>query len=125
MHEGSITTQIVESVLQEVKKRNAKKVTEVHLVIGKLTFLNPEQVRFWYEILTKDTIMKDSKLMIEESEGTVKCPNCGYEGDFKYVDDPALHIPTPTLNCPKCEGTVEIVGGKDCLIKNVKMLVGK
>ena len=123
MHEGSITTRIVESVLQEAKKRDAKKVIEVHLVIGKLTFLNPEQVRFWYEVLTKDTIMESSKLKIEESEGIVKCPKCAYEGDFRYVDDPALHIPTPTLTCPKCGGIVEIVGGKDCLIKNVKMSV--
>jgi len=123
VHEGSITTQIVESVLQEAKQRSAKKVSEVQLVIGQLTFLNPEQVRFWYEILTKDTIMAGSKIAIEESKGIVKCPKCGYEGDFKYIDDPALHIATPTLNCPKCSGIVEIVGGKDCLIKNVKMLV--
>lgn len=123
MHEGSVTTQIVESVLNEAKKRKAKKVIEVQLIIGKLTFLNPEQVTFWYEVLTKDTIMKSSKLVIEESIGVVKCPNCGYEGDFKYVGDPALHIPTPTLNCPKCNTIVDIVGGKDCLIKNIKMMV--
>jgi hydrogenase nickel incorporation protein HypA/HybF len=123
VHEGSITTQVVKNVLQEANKRNAKKVVEVQLVIGKLTFLNPEQVRFWYEILTKDTIMKGSRLIIEESEGVVKCPKCGYEGDFKYVDDPAMHVPTPTLNCPKCGGTVEMVGGKDCLIKNIKMMI--
>lgn len=123
MHEGSITTQIVESVLKEAEKRKAKKVVKVQLVIGKLTFLNSEQVRFWYEVLTKDTIMQGSRLVIEESEGIVRCPNCGYEGDFKYVDDPALHVPTPTLNCPKCNSVVDIVGGKDCLIKNIKMLV--
>ena len=123
MHEGSITTQIVENVLQEAKRRNAKKVSEVQLIIGELTFLNPEQVRFWYGILTKGTVMSSSNLKIEESKGIVKCPQCGYEGDFRYIDDPALHITTPTLNCPKCNGTVEIVGGKDCLIKNVKMLV--
>lgn len=122
MHEGSITTQIVESVLQEARKRDAKKVTEVVLVIGSLTFLNPDQVRFWYEVLTKDTILEGSELKIEDSKGIVKCTKCGYEGDFKYVDDPAFHIPTPTLNCPKCSDIVEIVGGKDCLIKNIKML---
>ena len=123
MHEGSITTQIVENVLQEAKRRAAKKVSDVQLIIGELTFLNPEQVRFWYEILTKDTIMEGSKLTIEESKGIVKCPKCGYEGGFKYIDDPALHVSTPTLNCPKCGGVVEIVGGKDCIIKNVKLLV--
>jgi hydrogenase nickel incorporation protein HypA/HybF len=123
VHEGSITTQIVESVLKEAKGCKAKKIVEVQLVIGKLTFLNPEQVRFWYEVLTNDTIMQGSKLIIEESEGIVRCPKCGYEGDFKYIDDPALHIPAPTLNCPKCNAVVDIVGGKDCLIKNIKMLM--
>jgi hydrogenase nickel incorporation protein HypA/HybF len=123
VHEGSITTQIVESVLKEAKERKAKRVVEVQLVIGKLTFLNPEQVRFWYKVLTKDTIMQGSKLVVEESEGIVRCSNCGYEGDFKYVDDLALHALTPTLNCPKCNAVVDIVGGKDCLIKNIKMFV--
>ena len=123
MHEGSVTTQIVESVLEEAGKHEAKRVAEVHLVIGKLTFLNPEQVRFWYEVLTKDTIMEGSKLRIEEKNGLVRCSECGYEGGFKYEDDPIYHIPTPTLRCPKCGGIVEIVGGRGCLIKSVKLVV--
>jgi len=118
-----VTTQIVESVLEEARKHEAKGVAEVHLVIGKLTFLNPDQVRFWYEVLVKDTIMAGSKLRIEEKNGLVKCSKCGYEGDFRYEDDPIYHIPTPTLRCPTCGGVVEIVGGRDCLIKSVKLVV--
>ena len=109
--------------MKEADRRKAKKVVEVNLAIGLLTFLNPEQVKFWYEVLTKDTIMESSKLVIEESPGAVRCPKCGYEGNFKYVDDPAFHLPMPTLQCPKCEGSVEIVSGKDCVIKNIKMLI--
>lgn len=123
MHEGSVTTQIVESILGEAKKHEAKKVAEVHLVIGKLTFLNPEQVRFWYEVLTKDTIMEGSKLCIEEKDGLVRCSKCGYEGGFKYEDDPIYHVPIPTLRCPECGGVVEIIGGRDCLIKSVKLVM--
>lgn len=118
-----MTTKIVENVLEEAKKHNAKRVNEVHLVIGKLTFLGLEQVRFSYEVLVKDTIMEDSKLYIEEKDGVVKCNNCGYEGGFKYEDDPMYHIPTPTLHCPKCGGTVDIVGGRECAIKSVKLAV--
>ena len=66
MHELSITTQIVESVLDEAKEREAKKVTEVRLIVGKMTFLGTEQIRFLYKILTENSIMKDSKLVIEE-----------------------------------------------------------
>ncbi|MFP3985472.1 MAG: hydrogenase maturation nickel metallochaperone HypA [Candidatus Bathyarchaeia archaeon] len=123
MHEGAITTQIVETVLKEAEQRKAKKVTEVLLAIGSLMFLNPEQVLFWYEMLTKGTIMQGSKLIIEENKGTVHCSKCGYKGNFKYVDDSAFHVPMPTLQCPKCGGAVEIVNGKDCLIKSIKMLI--
>jgi len=123
VHEFSVTSQIVQSVLTEAEKRGAKKVTEVHLTIGKLTFLGLEQVRFAYEVLTKDTIMEGSQLIIEEQEGIVKCGNCGYQGDFKYQDDPLYHVPLPTLKCPKCNNTVTITAGKECTIKNIKMVI--
>lgn len=115
--------QIVESVMKEADIQKAKKVLEVNLVIGSLTFLNPEQIMFWYKMLTKDTIMEGSRLVVEESEGTVHCRKCGYEGAFKYINENAFHIPMPTLQCPKCDGIVKIVSGKDCLIKRIKMLI--
>ena len=123
MHEFSMTTQIVENVLREAEKHNAKKVTEVHLVIGRLTFLGVEQVRFSYNILVEGTIMEGSNLYIEEKNGVVKCSSCGYEGDFMYEDNPAYHVPTPTLRCPKCGGTVNIIGGRECTIKSIKLLM--
>ena len=123
MHEGTITTQLVESVLKQAADHEAKRVVEVDLEIGQLAFLNPEQVRFWFELLTKDTIMEHSRLVVEEREGTVRCSKCGYEGGFKYEDDASFHIPMPTLLCPKCDAYVEIVKGKDCIIKRVKMIV--
>jgi hydrogenase nickel incorporation protein HypA/HybF len=117
-----MTTQIVDSVLEEAKKQDAKKVTEVHLVIGKLTFLGIEQVRFAYNILVEDTIMKGSKLFIEEKDGVIECPSCGYKGSIQYGDDPAYHVPIPTLRCPKCGKAAKILEGKECTIRSIKML---
>ncbi len=118
-----MTSQIVQSVLEEARKRGAKRVKEVSLTIGQLTFLGFEQVRFAYEALTKDTIMEGSKLLIKTKEGVVKCSSCGYEGDFKYEDNPQYHVTVPTLNCPKCSNTVKIVGGKECTIERIKLIV--
>jgi len=123
MHEFSVTSQIVQSVLTEAEKRGAKKVTEVHLMIGQLTFLGLEQVRFAYEALIKGTIMEGSRLIIEEQEGAVKCNRCGYEGGFKYENDPLYHVPVPTLKCPQCGNIVSIAAGKECTIKRIKMMV--
>lgn len=93
------------------------------MAIGKLTFLGLEQVRFAYETLTQGTIMEDSNLLIKETEGVVKCNSCGYEGDLKYTDNPRYHVPVPTSNCPKCGGIVKIVGGKECTIESIKLVV--
>ncbi len=115
-------TQIVDSVLEEAKKQDAKKVTEVHLVIGKLTFLGIEQVCFSYNILVENTIMKDSKLIIKEKDGVIECPNCGYKGAIQCEDDPVYHVPVPTLRCPKCGKVAKILEGKECIIRSIKML---
>ncbi|MFQ6095990.1 MAG: hydrogenase maturation nickel metallochaperone HypA [Candidatus Bathyarchaeia archaeon] len=123
MHEYSMTTQIVGNVIREAEKREAKKILEVHLVIGGLTFLNSEQIRFWYRALAKGTILEKSRLRIERKEGIVRCSLCGYEGGFKYEDDPLYHVPFPVLSCPRCGGIVQIVEGKECTIKSIKMVV--
>lgn len=121
MHELSMTTQIVETVLAEARKHGAKKVIEVKLVIGKMTFLGTDQIGFSYKILTEDTILKGSKLTIEEKEGVIECPSCGYKGTLPIKDDPAYHIPVPTLQCPECGRVAKIVEGKECTIKSIKM----
>ena len=116
-----MATQIVETVLEEAKRHDAKNVAEVHLVIGKLTFLGVEQIRFSYKILTEDTIMKDSKLIIKEQDGVIECPKCGFKGAVPFEDDPAYHVPIPTLKCPKCGETAKIVEGRECTIKSIRM----
>lgn len=117
---------MVKSVLEEAQKRKAKRVLEVYLIIGKISFLGIEQVKFAYDVLVKDTIMDGSKLFIEEKDGQIKCTNCNYEGRINCEDGSLHHIsviPTLTLRCPKCEGEVEIVGGKGCIIKSVKLML--
>ena len=122
MHEFSMATQIVESVLEEAKRHNAKKVAEVHLVIGKMTFLGIDQIDFSYKILTENTIMKNSKLIIKEQDGVVECPSCSFKGAIPIEDDPKYHVPIPTLRCPKCGEAAKIVEGKECTIESIRIL---
>jgi hydrogenase nickel incorporation protein HypA/HybF len=117
-----VTQQIVQTVLVEARKHNAKRVTSVHLIIGKLTFLGIDQIKFSYRLLVKGTMMEHSKLLVEQMEPTVKCPSCGYEGPAKYMDDPAFHFTIPTLTCPKCGEQVTIKLGRECTIKNIGII---
>ena len=123
MHEFTMVSHIVQSVLAEADKNNAKKILEVHLIIGNLTFLGIDQVNFSYRVLTKNTKMQGSKLKIETRDGIVECNSCGYRGTICYENDSIYHLSFPTLNCPKCGCVVKIVEGQECIIKNIKAVV--
>jgi hydrogenase nickel incorporation protein HypA/HybF len=123
MHEFSITSQIVRAVLKEAEKRGAKEVLEVHLVLGKLTFLGIEQVKFSYQVLVEDTILSGSKLIIKHRRGKVKCEKCGYEGPITMEEDPIAHISLPSLTCRKCDSSVTLIEGKECIIKGIKLVM--
>jgi hydrogenase nickel incorporation protein HypA/HybF len=122
MHEFSVMTQIVDSILEEANKRDAKKVEQVDLEIGDFTMLGDEQMKFAYEVLSKDTILQGSKLHVSHRKGKVKCDSCGYEGDMKLSED-SPHKLTPILECPKCGSPAKIIEGRECFIRNIRMVV--
>jgi hydrogenase nickel incorporation protein HypA/HybF len=120
LHEFSAATALVETILDHAKRERAEKVLEVHLLIGKLTLLQVDQLSFCYEVITKGTIMQGSKLIITESDIKVKCTKCRYTGAAKYEDNMLFQMFVPTLQCPACGGQVQILGGHECVIKNVR-----
>ncbi len=128
MHEFSTMSQIVDAILQEAKKHDAIDVKEVHLEIGELTFLLEEPLKFAYEILSKDSILERSKLIVKEKRAMVSCNSCGYGGEIDYDQTfsigPHMGYPRyPKISCPECDSRVEIVAGKECTIRNIVICV--
>jgi len=122
MHEFSVMTQIVDSVLEEAKRRDAKKVEQVDLEVGEFTLLGREQLEFAYDVLSKDSILQGSRLEIRTVKGKIKCGSCGYEGSVKVAED-APHRSVPILECPKCHSAAKIVEGRECVVRNIRMVV--
>lgn len=121
MHEFSVMTQIVDSILSEAKKRSAKKIEQVDLEIGEYTMLGEEQMRFAFEVLSKGTILDGAKLQVGSVNGKIAC-SCGYEGSVSLADD-SPHRVVPILECPRCKGVAKITEGRECLIRNIRMVV--
>lgn len=121
MHEFSVMSQIVDSVMSEARSRNAQRIEEVVLELGEFTMLGEEQLRFAFEVLTKDTMMEGAELKIKPVKGSIRC-KCGFEGDMSPSPD-SPHRPAPVLECPKCSGPAEIVSGRECVIRNIRMVV--
>jgi hydrogenase nickel incorporation protein HypA/HybF len=120
MHELSIASSMVESVLEFAEAPPPKKVLKVLLQIGELTCVEPEQLRFSYMAITKETALEDSTLEIEEVDALVACPHCEYEGQPKYWDGALADMRVATLQCPRCGKTVEATQGHECTIKTIR-----
>lgn len=121
MHEFSVMSQIVDNILEEAKKRDAKRIEQVDLELGDYTMLGQEQMRFAFDILSKDTILQGATLNITNRPGKVRC-SCGYEGSPSVSED-SPHKVVPILECPKCGGAAKIIEGRECLIRNIRLVV--
>lgn len=120
MHELSIVSTLVESVLEFVTAHQVRKVINVRLSVGELTCVEAEQMRFCYAALTEKTPLAGSELEIEKVSAEVKCPHCCYDGPPKYWEDALCVAPVPTLQCPRCGKAAEAAQGHECAIKTIK-----
>lgn len=118
MHEFSITSSLVDAVLDLAKQKGSSRVLEVYLKVGKLRALSLDQVRFSYGILVKGTLLEGSRLFITEVPGNVRCSACGYHAEL----DMDFHFGIAPLACPQCATPLLIEGGDECVISRVRML---
>jgi hydrogenase nickel incorporation protein HypA/HybF len=121
MHEFSVMSHIVDAIREEARKRSATKIEGVTIELGEFTMLGEEQMRFAFEVLSKGTMMENAALELRKTEGVVEC-ECGFRGAMSPSDD-SLHRVTPVLQCPKCGGAATIVGGRECVIRDIRMVV--
>ena len=123
LHELSVMTQVVESILHLARDQGAQRVLSVHLQIGDLTFLAQDQLEFAFTILTSNEgpIIENAELTLETLGARGSCPSCGYSGELQIVELPDSHFTTPTLDCPQCGKLLEVTEGRDLLIRDIRL----
>jgi hydrogenase nickel incorporation protein HypA/HybF len=122
MHEFSISSEIVRTVLDTAEKNHGKRVLSVQLEIGELTLLNLEQVTFWTQELFKGSLAEGAKIKVKTIKAHIRCKACGYEGR-NTSDQKDLFQHFVPLSCPKC-GAIEIKAekGRECTLKRIQVL---
>lgn len=86
MHEISIAGAIIDAVLDAAKKNDARKVNEIFIEVGELTALNPDQLKFIFETITRGTVAEWSRYNIQVIKPIVNCKKCSYEGPIEIFE---------------------------------------
>ncbi len=113
MHELSIVSSVVESVIDTLAKYPGARVTEVRLRVGALAAVVEDSLQFCYEIATEDTPLQGSRLVVNLVPVTVHCDACGSEGAIKSLQ---------SFRCPACGAPAgDIRGGRELEIEAIEI----
>ena len=124
MHEVSVMSDIIKAVLDELSKHDVAGVEETVLVIGDLTNLGEDQLTFAFEVMSKDTILSGSRLIIEPEPIRLKCKVCEFDGPAKIIRNEGYGHSVPVLSCPECNGPVNVTEGMSCRVRSIKIREG-
>ena len=110
MHELSVTESLLNIALQHAEKAGAKRVTDLHIVIGELASMVDDSIQFYWDIIAKDTIAEQATLHFRRVPAQLQCMTC-FE---KY------HPTDRELACPKCNGVnTKIIAGEEFRLESI------
>ena len=109
MHELSLATGIVETVIRHA---DGRRVTSVEMRIGTLRQVVPESLDFYFGICSRDTLCEGAALEHEIIPARIRCRACGEERE----------LTEPDFRCAACSATqVEVVAGTEFEVDSIEV----
>ena len=93
MHETMVAQSLVETILQEARKRHARPV-RAKMSCGELNAVNDEVLCFAFEAVATGTPCEGMELQIEHKPMRATCKMCGQ----------TFAVALPAVRCPHCSG---------------------
>jgi len=118
MHEFSVAEGIVESVVAEAGKHGVSKVTVIVLGIGQLSMISIEQLVFALGILSEGTIAEGAEIDCRILPLGIECENRHMSEILSGEKD--MYSLICRLKCPVCGGSARPIGGRECVIKEIR-----
>ncbi len=112
MHEATIAKNIIELIQTEFPELNCKRIYSVKLRIGELSGIYPESLEYYFQELSKNTILENTKLSFEKAPIKVICAVCSTIFEIINMD----------YDCPNCKNSqFNIIGGDELEIINMEV----
>jgi hydrogenase nickel incorporation protein HypA/HybF len=108
MHELSVTESILEISLRHAA--NARKITNLYLVIGQFASIVDDSVQFYWDIISKGTIAEGSVLHFRRLPAALICLDCSNQFS------PNAH----GFFCPLCKSEhVKVISGQEFFMEAI------
>jgi hydrogenase nickel incorporation protein HypA/HybF len=110
MHELPITQSILEISIRHARQSGAKRITDLYLVIGQLSYVVDDSVQFYWDMIAKDTIAEGARLHFRRVPAEFLCLDCSR----RYPVD------GENLPCPDCGSThVKVAAGDEFRLESI------
>lgn len=112
MHELSVTESMLGVVLRHAEKNKAREVKRINMVLGEMSSVMEESVRFYFDIIAKDTIAGGAELDFRRTKLVGRCGACGKEFEVVEFD----------FRCPECDAdNTQIVSGREFQVESIEI----
>ncbi len=112
MHELSITQSLLELALEHAEAAGARRVTDLHLVIGDLSSVLDGCVQFYWDVITEGTMASGSRLHFQRVAAELRCQDCGASCALGEIE----------AACPQCGGSrLQITAGDEFYLDSIEI----
>ncbi len=112
MHELAVTESILDLAVKYARQAEARRVTDLYLVIGRLSSVVDDSVQFYWELLSEKTLCEGSRLHFQRVPAQLTCLECSnaYELDSELE-------PCPNCGSPK----VKVTSGDQFFLDSIQI----
>ena len=113
MHETDMTKALILTVRDWWEAQlDRPKISQVHLIVGQFTCVEPVSLQFAFEVQTRNTFLEGAKLVIRETPLIAFCHRCQKE----YQPEIGIQYA-----CPECRSPMDdIRSGRELKIERVE-----
>ncbi len=112
MHEMSLAENIMQIIEETALEQKFTRVKTVTLQVGQLACVEQESLRFYFDVVTQDSIAQQAKLEIIEVAGQAWCNQC----------DCHVSINAYYEACPHCgDFSLQVIQGDGMQIKELEV----
>ncbi|HNT55833.1 MAG TPA: hydrogenase maturation nickel metallochaperone HypA [Anaerolineaceae bacterium] len=112
MHELSVTESILNIASRHAEQAEARVVTDIHIVVGKLSSIVDDSVQFYWDLISEGTICAGAKLHFQRVPARLACQDCGTE----------FQLEAELIPCPHCGSVhIKVLTGEEFWLDSIEI----